>query len=112
MGGCGDWSKRVERALTDARKDNDFIYHERIPDVKTLASIGRAAVVKPTVLPDKFLPQEKELFAALMPVHIHQVRYCCRSIASPVLHSIAPPVVHSIAPPVVHSIASPGRGSL
>jgi programmed cell death 6-interacting protein len=58
--------------LTDAKKDNDFIYHERIPEVKTLTSIGRAAVVKPTVVPDTFIPGEKELFAALMPVHIHQ----------------------------------------
>jgi len=72
MGNCSDWSKRVERALTDAKKDNDFIYHERIPDVKSLATIGRAAVVKPAALPEKFMPGEKELFEALMPVHIHQ----------------------------------------
>jgi len=72
LGGCSDWVKRANRALTDAKKDNDFIYHERIPDVKQLASVGRAAVVKPTPLPDKFLPNEKELFEALMPVHIHQ----------------------------------------
>lgn len=73
IGGCQDyWVRSVERALTDAKKDNDFIYHERIPDVKSLSAIGRAAVVKPTPLPDKFLPQEKDLFDALMPVHIHQ----------------------------------------
>lgn len=72
LGNCSDWSKRVERALVDAKKDNDFIYHERIPDVKTLGSIGRAAVVKATAVPEKFLPGEKELFEALMPVHIHQ----------------------------------------
>jgi len=72
LGGCSDWVKRANRGLTDAKKDNDFIYHERIPDVKQLTAIGRAAVVKPTGLPDKFLPNDKELFAALMPVHIHQ----------------------------------------
>merc|ERR1719400_2904823 len=72
LGGCQDWAKRAERALTDAKKDNDFIYHERIPEVKALTSIGRAAVVKPTAVPDTFIPGEKELFAALMPVHIHQ----------------------------------------
>ena len=72
LGGCQDWAKRAERALTDAKKDNDFIYHERIPEVKGLTSIGRAAVVKPTAVPDTFIPGEKELFAALMPVHIHQ----------------------------------------
>ena len=70
--GSGDWIKRSQRALTDAKKDNDFIYHERIPDVKNLTAIGRASVVKPTAVPDKFLPDEKELFGVLMPVHIHQ----------------------------------------
>ena len=69
---AGDWIKRSNRALTDAKKDNDFIYHERIPEVKTLTAIGRASVVKATALPDKFLPDERELFGALMPVHIHQ----------------------------------------
>ena len=59
LGGCQDWAKRVERALTDAKKDNDFIYHERIPEVKALTSIGRAAVVKPTAVPDTFLSGEK-----------------------------------------------------
>ena len=39
---AADWIKRANRALTDAKKDNDFIYHERIPDVKNLSSIGRA----------------------------------------------------------------------
>merc|ERR1719365_301540 len=72
MCGAGDWIKRANRALTDAKKDNDFIYHERIPEVKALTSVGRAAVVKPTAVPDTFIPGEKELFAALMPVHIHQ----------------------------------------
>ena len=70
--GANDWIKRANRALTDAKKDNDFIYHERIPDVKNLTAIGRASVVKPTAVPDKFLPDEKELFGVLMPVHIHQ----------------------------------------
>ena len=69
---AGDWIKRANRALTDAKKDNDFIYHERIPELKSLTAIGRASVVKATPLPDKFLPDEKELFGALMPVHIHQ----------------------------------------
>ena len=69
---AGDWIKEANRALTDAKKDNDFIYHERIPEVKNLSSIGRAPVVKPKAVPEKFLPDEKELFGALMPVHIHQ----------------------------------------
>jgi len=72
LGGAPDWIKRINRQLTDAKKDNDFIYHERIPDVKSLPSLGRAAVVKPTPLPDTFHPDQEDLFSALMPVHIHQ----------------------------------------
>jgi len=72
IGGSADWVKRAERALTDAKKDNDFIYHERIPDIKALTAIGRANVVKATVLADRFFPTDKDLFEKLMPVHIHQ----------------------------------------
>jgi hypothetical protein len=39
-GNAGEWSRKAERALADAKKDNDFIYHERIPDVKQLTPIG------------------------------------------------------------------------
>ena len=49
----------MERDLEEKIKENDFIYHERIPEVKALTSIGRAAVVKPTAVPDTFLPGEK-----------------------------------------------------
>ena len=73
IAGSAEWHKRTERALTDAQKDNDFIYHERVPDVKALAALGRACVVKTTEVADKFMPTERELFAKLMPVHIHQV---------------------------------------
>jgi len=72
LAGSAEWHKRTERALTDAQKDNDFIYHERVPDVKALTALGRACVVKTTEVADKFMPTERELFAKLMPVHIHQ----------------------------------------
>ncbi len=38
-GGSGDllkvreWQKKNERALADAKKDNDFIYHERVGEI-------------------------------------------------------------------------------
>lgn len=37
----------AQRAYQAAKKDNDFIYHERIPDVKTLPGIGKAPLAKP-----------------------------------------------------------------
>lgn len=31
-----DFSDKINRALTAAKKDNDFIYHDRVPDLKDL----------------------------------------------------------------------------
>ena len=51
---CKDWMRKTDQLLADAKKDNDFIYHERIPDVKSLAQVGKAVVAKPTSpLPDR-----------------------------------------------------------
>ncbi len=52
-----DWYKRSNNYLTEAKKDNDFIYHERIPEVGKLAPVGKAAVVKATEVPDRFFAQ-------------------------------------------------------
>ncbi len=38
---------RVAEALKSAKKDNDFIYHAIVPDVKSLPAIGKAVVAKP-----------------------------------------------------------------
>lgn len=43
-------SDKINRALTSAKKDNDFIYHDRVPEVKDLEHIGKAALVKATVI--------------------------------------------------------------
>ena len=64
--------KKTERALQDAKKDNDFIYHERIPEERALSTIAKAAVAKPTALPEKFGNMDKTLFDNLVPVVVHQ----------------------------------------
>lgn len=71
---CKEWLKRNERALADAVKDNDFIYHERIPDTKQLSTIQKAAVAKPTLpLPPKIgSGGTADLFEELCPVAVHQ----------------------------------------
>lgn len=48
-----DYLTKAQRALTEAQKDNDFIYHERVPDLKTLNPIPRAAIAKPTSMPNR-----------------------------------------------------------
>lgn len=45
-----DLSDKINRALVAAKKDNDFIYHDRVPEVKDLEPIGKAALVKATTI--------------------------------------------------------------
>ena len=73
LSGAKEWLRRTEKALTEAKKDNDFIYHERIPEEKSLTPIGKAAVAKPTPMPERFGTEKTDLFEELVPVAIHQV---------------------------------------
>jgi len=43
-----DIQKCLLRGLQEAEKDNDFIYHARIPEVSSLTAISKAAVAKST----------------------------------------------------------------
>jgi len=44
----GDIQKRLLRDLQDAEKDNNFIYHAKIPEVSSLTAIPKAAVARST----------------------------------------------------------------
>lgn len=48
---------KIQRALEAAKKDNDFIYHDKIPDLKSLEPIGKAVVAKPTPLASPLSPK-------------------------------------------------------
>jgi programmed cell death 6-interacting protein len=39
-----DYANNAQRNVTEAKKDNDLIYHEKIPHVKSLPSVGKAMV--------------------------------------------------------------------
>lgn len=67
-----EFALKIERNLTEAKKDNDFIYHERIPDVKSLTPIGKATLAKQLPIPERFGTNFKDLFSGLCPVAIHQ----------------------------------------
>lgn len=56
-----DYANKAQRNLIEIKKDNDFIYHERIPDVKNLESIGKASVAKLLPLPEIFSSNFKGL---------------------------------------------------
>uniref|UniRef100_A0A7E4W7L0 BRO1 domain-containing protein n=1 Tax=Panagrellus redivivus TaxID=6233 RepID=A0A7E4W7L0_PANRE len=57
-------------ALKSAQRDNDFIYRERIPDIKTLEPLAKATVVKAIPLDGPLSPRFKDLFESLVPVSI------------------------------------------
>lgn len=52
-GVTADIIAKAERHLKEALKDNDFIYHERIPDAKSLTPVGRAPLAKAQPVPPR-----------------------------------------------------------
>ncbi|KAJ8979592.1 hypothetical protein NQ317_019480 [Molorchus minor] len=67
-----DLASKAERNLNEARKDNDFIYHERIPDIKSVDPIGKAQLAKMLQIQQPMSQNFKDLFSELVPVAVHQ----------------------------------------
>ncbi|XP_041104212.1 programmed cell death 6-interacting protein-like isoform X2 [Polyodon spathula] len=65
-----DLSDKIARALTAAKKDNDFIYHDRVPDLKDLEAIGKAALVKSTVIKVPISQKFTDLFEKMVPLAV------------------------------------------
>ncbi|XP_011173497.2 programmed cell death 6-interacting protein isoform X1 [Solenopsis invicta] len=65
-----DYANKAQRNLTEVKKDNDFIYHERIPDIKHVEAIGKASVAKLLPLPEIFSTDFKDLFVELLPLNV------------------------------------------
>jgi len=63
-----DIQKRLLRALQEAEKDNDFIYHARIPEVTSLMAISKAAVAKTTPVSSPMSSQFKGLLYIVVAV--------------------------------------------
>ncbi|XP_061174111.1 programmed cell death 6-interacting protein-like isoform X2 [Saccostrea echinata] len=64
---------RVQRELQAAKKDNDFIYHDKIPDLKNLPTIGKAAIAKPAPFPNKPMSEGfTDLFEKLVPIPVYE----------------------------------------
>ncbi|KAM5279744.1 programmed cell death 6-interacting protein isoform 1-T1 [Ctenodactylus gundi] len=67
-----DFSDKINRALTAAKKDNDFIYHDRVPDLKDLDPIGKAILVKSTPVNVPISQKFTDLFEKMVPVSVQQ----------------------------------------
>jgi len=60
---CQKWIDLCSLALEEAKKDNDFIYFEKVPPVEELAAVDAAVVVKASPLGEKFLAEQRDFFA-------------------------------------------------
>ncbi|XP_074652220.1 programmed cell death 6-interacting protein-like isoform X2 [Tubulanus polymorphus] len=67
-----DDKDRMNRQLQTVKKDNDFIYHDIVPGVKTLSPIGKAPIAKPLPLTAPLCNNFKDLFDKLVPLAVHQ----------------------------------------
>ncbi|KAG7268850.1 LOW QUALITY PROTEIN: hypothetical protein CRUP_011299 [Coryphaenoides rupestris] len=67
-----DLSDKINRALANAKKDNDFIYHDRVPEVKDLDHIGKAALAKPTAITPPLSHKFTDLFEKMVPMAVQQ----------------------------------------
>jgi programmed cell death 6-interacting protein len=41
-----DYTGRIQHSLDQATKDNDFIYHDRVPDIKNVEAVAKYALAK------------------------------------------------------------------
>ncbi|CAL1584600.1 unnamed protein product [Knipowitschia caucasica] len=67
-----DLGEKINRALTLAKKDNDFIYNERVPEVKDLEHIGKAALAKSTTITPPISQKFSDLFEKMVPMAVQQ----------------------------------------
>ncbi|CAH2283538.1 programmed cell death 6-interacting isoform X1 [Pelobates cultripes] len=67
-----DLADKVSRALTAAKKDNDFIYHDKVPDLKELEAIGKASIVKPSPVVIPLSQKYSDLFEKMVPLAVQQ----------------------------------------
>ncbi|CAB4058820.1 PDCD6IP [Lepeophtheirus salmonis] len=63
---------RAQNELQEVKKDNDFIYHERVPEISSMEAPSKASVAKlvPFSFETRYCAGEKDLFQDLMPVQI------------------------------------------
>lgn len=74
-----EYANRAQRNLTESKKDNDFIYNEMIPDVKSLTPPGKAQLAKAANVASPMSQNFKDLFTDLVPVVLHQAMAACES---------------------------------
>ncbi|CAF1104046.1 unnamed protein product [Rotaria sordida] len=61
----------IGKSAEAARKDNDFVYHERLPDPRSVETILAQPVAKPLPVTFPITPDFRDLFASLVPIALN-----------------------------------------
>ncbi|XP_041968836.1 programmed cell death 6-interacting protein isoform X2 [Aricia agestis] len=86
-GPLGDAALRATRALAAATRDNDFIYHERVPEARALDPIPRAPVAQALPVPERFSSAHRDLFEKLVPMAVHQALHASEARRSEIVNA-------------------------
>ncbi|KAK7899132.1 hypothetical protein WMY93_019985 [Mugilogobius chulae] len=69
---CQRFDRQDKSSPHSSKKDNDFIYNERVPEVKDLEHIGKAALAKPTTITPPISQKFSDLFEKMVPMAVQQ----------------------------------------
>lgn len=65
-------SATINKLYPEAKKDNEFIYNEKVPTVDSLKPVGRAALAKALPVSSPLTTTFHDLFTRLVPMQVHQ----------------------------------------
>lgn len=74
-----EYATKAQKNLTEAKKDNDFIYNEMIPDINSLSGPGKAQLAKTLPIASVMSQSFNDLFVDLVPVALHQAMVACEN---------------------------------
>ena len=63
---------KINRQYAQAKKDNDFIYLDKVPSQDSLAAVGRAALAKSLPVSTPMSSNFQDIFSRLVPMAVHQ----------------------------------------
>ncbi|XP_033105729.1 programmed cell death 6-interacting protein-like isoform X3 [Anneissia japonica] len=82
----GDLQSSIQRSLVAAKKDNDFIYHEVVPEPAALQAIGSAVLAKSTAISTPMNSKSVDLFEKLVPLAVHEAMNAFESRKSEIIN--------------------------
>lgn len=74
-----EYSKKAQRNLVEAKKENDFIYNASIPSADTLEAAGKFQLAKALPIASPMSASFKDLFGDLVPVALQHALNACDS---------------------------------